>query len=182
MKFDVKNEEKTLEKIQTMKSELKELEKESNDYEGKLKEQRLIYSNLNLEINKIKEKINLIRGNGTLSKNKSNEVNYEDELLKLSNEIEDEEKLYNEEENEYKKILIDNEKEIKRLSEEIIKKKELLENKGKKIRNNEIIKQTDNKSKLNNIPILIDNNDLKNNKYKKINQSLFINEKINNNL
>ena len=146
MQFDVKNEEKTLEKIQAMKSELKELEKESNDYEGKLKEQRLIYSNLNLEINKIKEKINLIRGNGILSNNKSNEVIYEEEILKLKNEIEEEEKLFKEEENEYKNILIDNEKEIKKLSKEIIKKKELLENKGKRIKNEEITKQTNNKN------------------------------------
>ena len=182
MKFDVKNEEKTLEKIQSMKLELKELEKESKDYEKKLKEQRLIYSNLNLAIKKIKEKINLIRGIGILSNNQSNEVNYEEEIQKLTNEIEEEEKLYNEEENEYKKILIDNEKVIKRLSEEIIKKKELLENKGKKIKNEEIIKQIDNKNKLNNIPILIDNNDINNNNFKKINQSSFINEKTNNNL
>ena len=33
MKFDIKNEDKTLEKIQSMKSELKELEKKSREYD-----------------------------------------------------------------------------------------------------------------------------------------------------
>ena len=53
MKFDIANEDKAIEKIQSMKLELKELEKKSREYEEKLKEQRLTYSNLNSTINKI---------------------------------------------------------------------------------------------------------------------------------
>ena len=87
MKFDIANEDKAIEKIQSMKLELKELEKKSREYEEKLKEQRLTYSNLNSTINKIKERINLIKGDGPLGKdNKNKIINYEEEILKLNNE------------------------------------------------------------------------------------------------
>jgi hypothetical protein len=181
MKFDIANEDKAIEKIQSMKLELKELEKKSREYEEKLKEQRLTYSNLNSTINKIKERINLIKGDGPLGKdNKNKIINYEEEIIKLNNEIREEEELYKKEENDYKTIVIDNEKEIKRLTEEIMKKQELLQNKGNQIRKDELIKKTEKRKKLNNIssednsPSKINNN---NN-----NELLFITEQKKSNL
>ena len=180
MKFDIANEDKAIEKIQSMKLELKELEKKSREYEEKLKEQRLTYSNLNSTINKIKERINLIKGDGPLGKEKEKQINYEEEILKLKNEIEEEEQLYEKEENEYKNIVLYNEKEIKRLTEEIMKKQELLQNKGNQIRKDELIKKTEKRKKLNNIssednsPSKINNN---NN-----NELLFITEQKKSNL
>ncbi len=153
MKFDIANEDKAIEKIQSMKLELKELEKKSREYEEKLKEQRLTYSNLNSTINKIKERINLIKGDGPLGKdNKNKIINYEEEIIKLNNEIREEEELYKKEENDYKTIVIDNEKEIKRLTEEIMKKQELLQNKGNQIRKDELIKKIEKRKKIN-IPL-----------------------------
>ena len=180
MKFDIKNEDKTLEKIQSMKSELKELEKKSREYEEKLKEQRLTYSNLNSTINKIKERINLIKGDGPLGKEKEKQINYEEEILKLKNEIEEEEQLYEKEENEYKNIVLYNEKEIKRLTEEIMKKQELLQNKGNQIRKDELIKKTEKRKKLNNISIE-DNSPSKINNNNN-NELLFITEQKKSNL
>ena len=199
MKFDIANEDKALEKIQSMKLELKELEKKSREYEEKLKEQRLTYSNLNSTINKIKERINLIKGDGPLGKdNKNKTINYEEEILKLNNEIREEEELYKKEENDYKNIVIDNEKEIKRLTEEIMKKQELLQNKGNQIRKDELIKKIEKRKKIN-IPLNLDDNDNlseknnninnnnnnnKNNNenYKKDNEVIFITEGEKNNL
>ena len=200
MKFDIANEDKAIEKIQSMKLELKELEKKSREYEEKLKEQRLTYSNLNSTINKIKERINLIKGDGPLGKdNKNKIINYEEEIIKLNNEIREEEELYKKEENDYKTIVIDNEKEIKRLTEEIMKKQELLQNKGNQIRKDELIKKIEKRKKIN-IPLNSDennylseknnnnsnnnnnNDDNNNNNNNKDNEMFFITEGEKNNL
>ena len=132
MKFDIFNEKNDIDKINELKTIIKELEKKDKILDEKLKEQRVVYIDLNNTINKLKEKIKLIKSNKNINLSEiEKDKNYKVEIQLIQKEITDEQKLFNIEEENYKKIIYSNQNEIDRLNEEIQKRKEILEEKGK---------------------------------------------------
>ncbi len=132
MKFDIFNEKNDMDKINELKTIIKELEKKDKILDEKLKEQRVVYIDLNNTINKLKEKIKLIKSNKNINLSEiEKDKNYKVEIQLIQKEIADEQKLFNIEEENYKKIIYSNQNEIDRLNEEIQKRKEILEEKGK---------------------------------------------------
>lgn len=127
MKYDLTTQDNLIEKISKKKNEFKEIQKKYKNFDEKLKEQRLNYMNLNDTINKIKNKIQILKKKEKIEKNK---INYGEEIAKIENEIQEEQNYIIQEENFYKEIMVKNEKIINELTEDIIKKREKLKDKG----------------------------------------------------
>ncbi len=182
MKFDIFNEKNDIDKINELKTIIKELEKKDKILDEKLKEQRVVYIDLNNTINKLKEKIKLIKSNKNINLSEiEKDKNYKVEIQLIQKEIADEQKLFNIEEENYKKIIYSNQNEIDRLNEEIQKRKEILEEKGKEYKKEKLNLMIKEKNKKINNKKNKYNNNKENNLEKAINNNFFItnkNEKI----
>lgn len=112
--------------IKENKAKYKDAYLQIKQIDFKLKHQRILYSNLNNKINKIKDKIKTIK----LNENKRLSLNYQDEIAKLEEEIKEEQTNLEKEEDNCNAIKQKQQMTIDQLTDEIIQKREVLKDKG----------------------------------------------------
>ena len=134
MKYDLNLEEDLTDKIKNKKTELKSLEDSNNILNNQLKEQRIMYSNLNETIKQMKLKLKSIKLKKNIPTVNDNEYDLDDKINQLQTQINEQNKMTSQEQKKYKAILIKNENEINRLSDIIYQKEEQLKEKGNELR------------------------------------------------
>ena len=135
MKYDLNLEEDLNDKIKNKKTELKSLDDSNTQLNNQLKEQRIMYSNLNETIKQMKLKLKTIKSKKNISNvNDNNEYDLNEKIIQLQNQINEQNKLTSQEQKKYKSMLIKNENEINRLSDIIYQKEEQLKEKGNELR------------------------------------------------